>query len=36
VTVTVDPAFVPAQVPALNNSDTRELGIRAFHAYFAD
>lgn len=36
LTVTVDPVFVPAQVPALANSDTRELGVRAFHAYFVE
>ena len=36
VTLTVDPAFVPAQVPALANTDTRELGVRAFHAYFVE
>ena len=26
-------AFAPAQTPAANSSDTRELGIRVFHVF---
>lgn len=29
----VDPAFVPAQTPAANSKDPRELGLRVFHAF---
>ena len=31
--LTVDPTFVPAQVPAAGSADQRELGIRVFHAF---
>jgi hypothetical protein len=31
--LTVDPTFVPAQVPAASSADRRELGIRVFHAF---
>jgi len=31
--ITVDPTFVPALFPALKNADSRELGIRVFHAF---
>ena len=31
--ITVEPAFVPALVPAANSKDPRELGIRVFHAF---
>lgn len=33
MTITVTPSFVPAQVPAANSKDPRELGIRVFHAF---
>lgn len=33
VTVGVDKTFVPASITQLNNSDSRELGIRVFRAY---
>jgi hypothetical protein len=33
VKITVDPTFVPALSPALKNADSRELGIRVFHAF---
>ena len=29
----VDPSFVPAQTPAANSKDPRELGLRVFHAF---
>jgi hypothetical protein len=29
----VDQTFVPADVPSLRSSDSRELGIRVFRAY---
>jgi hypothetical protein len=31
--LTVDPTFVPAQVPAAGSADQRELGVRIFHAF---
>jgi hypothetical protein len=33
LTIAVDNTFVPAAVPALRSSDSRELGIRVFRAY---
>ncbi len=33
MTVTVDKTFVPASVPALGSTDSRELGIRVFRAF---
>jgi len=33
VTISVDKTFVPADVPGLGSSDTRELGIRVFRAF---
>jgi hypothetical protein len=33
MTVAVDKTFVPANVPAMRSSDSRELGIRVFRAY---
>jgi hypothetical protein len=33
MTVTVDKTFVPASVPALASTDSRELGIRVFRAF---
>jgi hypothetical protein len=33
LTIAVDTTFVPATVPALRSSDSRELGIRVFRAY---
>jgi hypothetical protein len=33
LTVAVDKTFVPAEVPSLRSSDSRELGIRVFRAY---
>jgi hypothetical protein len=33
ITIAVDETFVPADVPALRSSDSRELGIRVFRAY---
>jgi hypothetical protein len=33
LTIAVDKTFVPATVPALRSSDSRELGIRVFRAY---
>jgi len=33
VTIDVSNTFVPAQTPAANSSDPRELGIRVFHAF---
>lgn len=33
VTIEVNKPFVPAQTPAANSSDPRELGIRVFHAF---
>jgi hypothetical protein len=33
MTIAVDKTFVPAEVPALRSSDSRELGIRVFRAY---
>jgi hypothetical protein len=33
MTVTVDKTFVPALVPALGSTDSRELGIRVFRAF---
>jgi hypothetical protein len=35
LTLTVDPAFVPAQVPAAASADARELGVRVFHTFIA-
>jgi hypothetical protein len=35
LTVAVDETFVPAEMPALRSSDSRELGIRVFRAYVA-
>lgn len=35
LTLTVDPVFVPARVPAAASSDVRELGVRVFHAFIA-
>jgi len=35
VTVAVDKTFVPANVPQLKSTDSRELGIRVFRAYVA-
>jgi len=31
--IAVDKTFVPAQIPAANSKDLRELGIRVFHAF---
>ena len=31
--IKVEPAFVPALVPAANSKDPRELGVRVFHAF---
>lgn len=31
--IQVDKTYIPAQLPAANSSDSRELGIRVFHAY---
>jgi hypothetical protein len=31
--ISVDRTFVPALVPALNSEDSRELGVRVFHAF---
>jgi hypothetical protein len=31
--VRVDNTWVPAQIPAANNPDKRELGVRVFHAF---
>lgn len=31
--IRVDQTFVPAKVPAARNNDTRELGVRVFHAF---
>ena len=33
LTIAVDKTFVPAEVPSLRSSDSRELGIRVFRAY---
>jgi hypothetical protein len=33
MTVAVDKTFVPASVPALGSTDSRELGIRVFRAF---
>jgi hypothetical protein len=33
ITIGVDRTFVPADIPALRNADSRELGIRVFRAY---
>ncbi len=33
LSIDVDPAFVPAQTPAANSKDPRELGLRVFHAF---
>ena len=33
VTIAVDRTFVPAEVPALRSSDSRELGVRVFRAF---
>ena len=33
MTIDVDKTFVPAEVPSLRSSDSRELGIRVFRAY---
>jgi hypothetical protein len=33
LTIAVDRTFVPADIPALRSSDSRELGIRVFRAY---
>lgn len=33
LTLSVDQTFVPASVPALNSSDSRELGVRVFRAF---
>ena len=33
MTINVTPSFVPAQVPAANSQDPRELGIRVFHVF---
>jgi hypothetical protein len=33
ITIAVDRTFVPAEVPALRSSDSRELGVRVFRAY---
>lgn len=33
LTISVDRTFVPASVPALRSTDTRELGVRVFRAY---
>ena len=31
--IRVDKSWIPAQVPAAGNADTRELGVRVFHAF---
>jgi hypothetical protein len=31
--LTVDPTFVPAQIPSAGSADQRELGVRVFHAF---
>lgn len=33
LTMVVDKSFVPADIPAANNDDARELGVRVFHAF---
>ena len=33
IRISVDKTFVPASIPAANNKDPRELGIRVFHAF---
>jgi hypothetical protein len=33
VHISVDKSYIPALVPAANNKDSRELGIRVFHAF---
>ena len=33
LTLTVDPTFTPAYLPAAKNKDVRTLGVRVFHAY---
>ena len=33
LTLTVDPTFTPAYLPAAQNKDMRTLGVRVFHAY---
>jgi len=33
VSITPDKTFVPAAIPSLRNTDTRELGVRVFRAY---
>jgi len=33
VTISVDKTFVPAEVPAVGGTDSRELGIRVFRAF---
>jgi hypothetical protein len=31
--IAVDQTFVPADIPSLRSSDSRELGVRVFRAY---
>jgi len=33
LTIAVDQTFVPAEVPSLRSSDSRQLGVRVFRAY---
>jgi hypothetical protein len=33
VHISVDKSYIPALVPAANNKDSRELGVRVFHAF---
>jgi hypothetical protein len=33
ITIAVDRTFVPASMPELRNSDTRELGVRVYRAF---
>lgn len=33
ILISVDKVFIPAQVPAANSTDPRELGVRVFHAF---
>jgi hypothetical protein len=33
VHISVDKSYIPALVPAANNKDQRELGVRVFHAF---
>jgi hypothetical protein len=33
LTIRVDKPFVPASIPESDNKDSRELGVRVFHAF---